>query len=53
MSTLLAMMAEESAVRLPGSRRLAARDTARTQGIEITAALHAEILALQASAGRH
>lgn len=46
MTTLLEAMGEEPAVRLPGSRRLAARDRARTQGIEITAALHAEILAL-------
>lgn len=53
MSTLLAAMAEEPAVRLPGARRLAARDKARTDGIEITAALHAEIRALQMTAGRH
>ena len=52
MSTLLAAMDEEAGVRLPGSRRLAARNRACAEGIEIPAALHAEILALQNTAGR-
>lgn len=52
MSTLLAAMAEEPAVRLPGSRRLVARARAQTEGVEISSALHAEIVALQATARR-
>ena len=46
MATLAAAMAAEPEVRLPGSRRLAARSRARTEGITVPPALLAEIRAL-------
>lgn len=46
MSVLASAIAEDPAVRLPGSRRLAARERARHDGIEISATLNAEIRAL-------
>jgi (2R)-3-sulfolactate dehydrogenase (NADP+) len=46
MGDMLSAMAEEPEVRLPGSRRLAARAKAAAEGVAIPAALHAEILAL-------
>jgi len=51
MSTLLAAVAAEPEVRLPGSRRLAARARAQNLGLDIAADLHAEILAMHAAAG--
>jgi (2R)-3-sulfolactate dehydrogenase (NADP+) len=48
MATLAAAMAEEPEVRLPGSRRLAARERARTEGLVVPPALLAEIRALAA-----
>lgn len=51
-STLLSAMTEEPEVRLPGVRRLAARARAQQDGIEIPAALHAEIIALSATTRR-
>ena len=49
MATLAAAMAEEPEVRLPGSRRLAARERARTEGLAVPPALLAEIRALAAA----
>ena len=46
MATLAAAMAEESEVRLPGSRRLAARARAQAEGLSVPPALLAEIRAL-------
>lgn len=46
MATLAAAMAEEPEVRLPGSRRLAARARARSEGLAVPPALLAEIRAL-------
>jgi len=46
MATLAAAMAEEPESRLPGSRRLAARARARTEGLTVPPALLAEIRAL-------
>jgi (2R)-3-sulfolactate dehydrogenase (NADP+) len=46
MGTLLEAIADEPSVRLPGSRRLAARAAANRDGVSIPAALHAEILTL-------
>jgi (2R)-3-sulfolactate dehydrogenase (NADP+) len=46
MAVLLGAIEAEPDVRLPGSRRLAARAKAHADGISIPAALHAEILAL-------
>ena len=48
MSTLLAAMANEPDVRLPGARRLELRAQASRDGIAIPAALHQEITALAA-----
>lgn len=47
MNTLAAALAEESQVRLPGSRRLQARAKARSEGVTLPAALYREILALK------
>jgi (2R)-3-sulfolactate dehydrogenase (NADP+) len=47
MKTLLAAMGEEPEVRLPGVRRLAAREIARRDGVTIAAPLYREILALK------
>lgn len=44
MSSLIAAMATEPSVRLPGSRRLAARERARSAGVTLNPALHDEIL---------
>ena len=49
MATLAAAMAEEPEVRLPGSRRLAARARARAEGLAVPPALLAEIRALAAA----
>ena len=46
MATLAAAMAEEPESRLPGSRRLAARELARAEGVAVPSALLAEIRAL-------
>lgn len=46
MATLLAALESEPGVRLPGSRRLPARERAQREGIALPAALHAEIRAL-------
>ena len=46
MATLAAAMAEEPEVRLPGSRRLAARARARSEGLTVPPALLTEIRAL-------
>jgi (2R)-3-sulfolactate dehydrogenase (NADP+) len=46
MSALLAAVAAEPAVRLPGERRLKSRAHAASEGLAISAALHAEITAL-------
>jgi len=46
MAVLAEAMRADPAVRLPGSRRLAARQRATQQGLRIPAALHAEIRAL-------
>jgi (2R)-3-sulfolactate dehydrogenase (NADP+) len=46
MDGLLAAMAEEPGVRLPGLRRLEARARAAKGGLRLPAALHAEIAAL-------
>lgn len=46
MATLAAAMAEETEVRLPGSRRLAARARAQAEGLTVPPALLAEIRAL-------
>jgi (2R)-3-sulfolactate dehydrogenase (NADP+) len=46
MATLLAVLAAEPDARLPGTRRLANRARAATEGLVIPAALHAEIRAL-------
>jgi (2R)-3-sulfolactate dehydrogenase (NADP+) len=51
MATLAATMAEEPEVRLPGSRRLAARTRARTEGITVPPALLAELRGLAAARG--
>jgi (2R)-3-sulfolactate dehydrogenase (NADP+) len=48
MATLLAVMAEEEGVRLPGSSRLAKRAHAKAHGITLSAALYQEILTLKA-----
>lgn len=50
MATLLAAMAAEPAVRLPGSRRLAARARARSEGISISPALYEDILTVSRGA---
>ncbi len=50
MQALAAAMTRDPAVRLPGSRRLAHRARAAREGVVIDAALHAEILALRATA---
>jgi (2R)-3-sulfolactate dehydrogenase (NADP+) len=47
MQILLDAVAAESAVRLPGERRLGARARAARDGISIPRSIHAEILALQ------
>jgi (2R)-3-sulfolactate dehydrogenase (NADP+) len=52
MHILLAAIESEPEVRLPGSRRLAARAKAKTQGITLSAALHEEIRALHQFIGR-
>jgi (2R)-3-sulfolactate dehydrogenase (NADP+) len=46
MTALLEAMAEEPGARLPGTRRLANRARAATEGVAIPASLHAEIRAL-------
>jgi (2R)-3-sulfolactate dehydrogenase (NADP+) len=46
MATLAAAMAEEPELRPPGSRRLAARELARAEGVAVPSALLAEIRAL-------
>lgn len=46
MGMLAAAIAEDPAVRLPGSRRLSARAKAQREGIELSAGLNAEIRAL-------
>jgi len=46
MDILPAVIARESAVRLPGERRLASRERVRTHGLTIPAELHAQISAL-------
>jgi (2R)-3-sulfolactate dehydrogenase (NADP+) len=46
MADLLAAMANEPGVRLPGERRLAHREQARLQGIALSSDLHAQISAL-------
>ncbi len=51
MATLAAAMAEEPEVRLPGSRRLAARARARTEGITVPPALLGELRGLAATRG--
>jgi (2R)-3-sulfolactate dehydrogenase (NADP+) len=50
MAALAATMTEEEGVRLPGDRRLAARDRAAADGLAIAPALHAEILTLSGAA---
>ena len=50
MAALAATMTEEEGVRLPGDRRLAARDRAAADGLAIAPALHAEILTLAGAA---
>jgi (2R)-3-sulfolactate dehydrogenase (NADP+) len=46
MAALLEAMAAEPGARLPGTRRLANRSRAATEGVAVPAALHAEIRAL-------
>jgi (2R)-3-sulfolactate dehydrogenase (NADP+) len=46
MADLLTVMAQEPSVRLPGSRRLAARALARREGLKIAQALYQDIQAL-------
>jgi (2R)-3-sulfolactate dehydrogenase (NADP+) len=46
LETMLAKMLEDDGVRLPGSRRHAERERVETQGIEVPAALMAELEAL-------
>ncbi|MDB6089517.1 MAG: sulfolactate dehydrogenase [Gammaproteobacteria bacterium] len=48
MDSLLAAVAAESAVRLPGDRRLASRERARVSGVSIPSDLHAQIKRLAA-----
>lgn len=52
MQTLIAAIESEPEVRLPGSRRLAARAKAARDGITLSGALHDEIRALHRSSGR-
>ena len=49
MSSLLTAFADDSAVRLPGERRLVMRQRARAHGVSIPAGLHAQITRLAAS----
>lgn len=46
MNTLAAVIAAQHGARLPGERRLALRERAAREGVAISAALHAELLAL-------
>jgi (2R)-3-sulfolactate dehydrogenase (NADP+) len=50
MGALVATLADEPGVRLPGTRRLAARARAVEEGLAISAALHAELVSLGAAA---
>jgi len=44
--TLVAKLAEEDGVRLPGARRYSTAGEARTHGVEVPDALHRELLVL-------
>jgi (2R)-3-sulfolactate dehydrogenase (NADP+) len=43
MQGLVAAIESDPGVRIPGDRRLAARERARTQGISLSSELHAQI----------
>ncbi len=49
MATMLAAVTAEPGVRLPGDRRLAARERARREGLAVAEDLHAQIVALGAA----